>query len=64
MLTTNRGIASWCQMFDDAVVVAAMLDRLMHRSTVLTIDGESYRMRVHRDRAAQLRKGVDALAQA
>src|SRR6266487_4480230 len=57
-LTTNRGIASWGQIFDDPMVAAAMLDRLLHRSTVLQIDGESYRMRAHRARVEGLRKGV------
>jgi DNA replication protein DnaC len=57
-LTTNRGIASWGQIFDDPMVAAAMLDRLLHRCTVLQIDGESYRMRAHRARVEALRKGV------
>jgi len=60
VLTTNRGIASWGQIFDDAVVAAAMLDRLLHRSTVLTIEGESSRMRAHRERVEQLRQGLGA----
>jgi len=58
VLTTNRGIAPWGQIFDDPVVAAATLDRLLHRSTVLTIDGESYRMRAHRVRIELLRQGV------
>ena len=57
-LTTNRGIASWGQIFDDPMVAAAMLDRLLHHSTVLQIDGDSYRMRAHRARVEGLRKGV------
>jgi len=57
-LTTNRGIASWGQIFDDPMVAAAMLDRLLHRSAVLHIDGDSYRMRAHRARVEGLRKGV------
>jgi DNA replication protein DnaC len=60
VLTTNRGIATWGQIFDDPVVAAAMLDRLLHRSTVLNIEGESYRMRAHRERVEQLRKGLTA----
>jgi DNA replication protein DnaC len=60
VLTTNRGIAAWGQIFDDAVVAAAMLDRLLHRSTVLTIEGESYRMRAHRERIDQVRRGLQA----
>ena len=58
VLTTNRGIAAWGQIFDDPMVAAAMLDRLLHRSTVLQIDGDSYRMRTHRARIQTLRKGV------
>ncbi len=57
-LTTNLGIASWGRIFDDPTVAAAMLDRLLHRSVVFNIDGDSYRMRAHRARAEQVRKGV------
>ena len=35
-----------------------MLERLLHRSVVFNIDGDSYRMRAHRARAEKLRKGV------
>jgi DNA replication protein DnaC len=55
ILTTNRGIPSWGQIFDDPMIAAAMLDRLLHRSVVLQIDGDSYRMRAHRARAEALR---------
>ena len=55
VLTTNRGIPSWGQIFDDPMIAAAMLDRLLHRSVVLQIDGDSYRMRAHRARAEALR---------
>jgi hypothetical protein len=60
ILTTNLGIASWGRIFDDATVAAAMLDRLLHRSVVFDIDGDSYRMRAHRARVEKLRKGVMA----
>lgn len=60
ILTTNRGIASWGQIFDDPMVAAAMLDRLLHKSAVIQIEGESYRMRAHRARAETLRQAVMA----
>jgi len=60
VLTTNLGIASWGRIFDDPTVAAAMLDRLLHRSVVFDITGDSYRMRAHRARAERLRKGVGA----
>jgi DNA replication protein DnaC len=59
-LTTNLGIPSWGKIFDDPMVAAAMLDRLLHRSVVLNITGESYRMRTHRARAGKLRAGDGA----
>jgi DNA replication protein DnaC len=40
------------------MIAAAMLDRLLHRSTVLHIDGDSYRMRAYQQRADTLRAGV------
>jgi DNA replication protein DnaC len=60
VLTTNLGIPSWGKIFDDPMVAAAMLDRLLHRSVVLNITGESYRMRAHRARAGKLRAGDPA----
>jgi DNA replication protein DnaC len=58
-LTTNLGIASWGKVFnDDPMVAGAMLDRLLHRSVVINIDGDSYRMRSHRARAEATRRAV------
>ncbi len=60
ILTTNRGIANWGEIFDDTTVAAAILDRLLHHGTVLTINGPSYRMRRHHERVEQLRAGLQA----
>jgi hypothetical protein len=35
-----------------------MLDRLLHRSVVINITGDSYRMRAHRARAQAARQAV------
>jgi DNA replication protein DnaC len=50
ILTTNRGVASWGDIFTDTTIAAAMLDRLLHRSVVFNIDGDSYRLRAHQAR--------------
>ncbi|MGH3657859.1 MAG: IS21-like element helper ATPase IstB, partial [Micromonosporaceae bacterium] len=60
VLTTNLGVGSWGRIFDDPMVAAAMLDRLLHRSVVFNITGDSYRMRTHRARADKLRSGTKA----
>lgn len=58
VLTTNRHIADWGAIFDDTTVAAAILDRLLHHATVLSITGDSYRMRAHRDAIATLRGAI------
>ena len=58
ILTTNRGIADWGAIFEDTTVAAAILDRLLHHATVLSITGDSYRMRRHRDAIAALRPAL------
>ena len=58
VITTNRGVASWGEILGDPTVAAAMLDRLLHRSVVLHLDGESYRLRAHQAAADTLRHGV------
>ena len=60
ILTTNRGIAEWGEIFDDTTVATAILDRLLHHGTVLTINGPSYRMRRHRERLDTIRAGLQA----
>jgi len=50
IITTNRPITSWGQILGDTTVAAALLDRLLHRSVVLDIGGDSYRLRDHQAR--------------
>jgi len=45
LMTSNRSVGEWDQVFGDPVVATAILDRLLHHSQVLTIRGESYRLR-------------------
>jgi len=48
LITSNRSIAEWGTVFADPVVATAILDRLLHHSHVLTIRGDSYRLREKR----------------
>ena len=50
VITTNRSVAEWGEVLGDTTVAAAMLDRLLHRSVVLKLDGDSYRLRDHHAR--------------
>jgi DNA replication protein DnaC len=49
ILTSNRGFAEWGEVFGDAVVATALLDRLLHHAVVVQIEGSSYRLREHAD---------------
>jgi DNA replication protein DnaC len=60
VLTTNRPVGSWGEILGDTTVAAALLDRLLHRCVVLTLDGESYRLRDHQAAAESLRRATTA----
>lgn len=46
VLTSNKAFSDWGQVFaDDPIMASAALDRLLHRSTVINIRGDSYRLR-------------------
>jgi DNA replication protein DnaC len=55
VITSNRGVGAWGEILGDTTVAAALLDRLLHRSVVLTLDGDSYRLRQHHTRNETLR---------
>jgi DNA replication protein DnaC len=56
LITSNRSVGEWGEMFGDTVVAAAILDRLLHHSHVVTIRGESYRL-LEKRRSGILRGG-------
>jgi DNA replication protein DnaC len=45
LITTNQLIGQWGTVFGDDVLAAAILDRLLHHSHTLLIQGDSYRLR-------------------
>lgn len=45
IITSNRPFKEWDKVFNDATIAAAVIDRLVHHSIVITIVGDSYRMR-------------------
>src|SRR6266581_2257523 len=60
--TSHVGIASWAERLGDPMLAAATLDRLLHRGVIVAIDGPSYRMRAHQQRADTLRKAAAGTA--
>ena len=43
IITSNKPLNKWHEIFGDAVLANAILDRLLHHSKVITINGPSYR---------------------
>lgn len=43
IVTTNKSLSRWGEVFGDPVIANAILDRLLHHSTVINIVGRSYR---------------------
>jgi len=48
LLTSNRAPSEWTEVFGDALLASAALDRLTHHARVTVITGESYRQRHRR----------------
>lgn len=53
VLTTNKTFREWNEVFPNATCVVALVDRLVHRSEILTLAGDSYRLKEAQERAAQ-----------
>ncbi len=45
IVTSNKQFGRWGEVFGDAVVAAAMIDRLVHHATVVSLKGDSYRLK-------------------
>lgn len=50
VMTTNKPFAEWGEVFPNASCVVTLIDRLMHRSEVVQIDGNSYRLKEAKER--------------
>jgi DNA replication protein DnaC len=45
IVTSNKPFSGWGEIFGDEVVAAAMIDRLVHHAEILSLKGDSYRLR-------------------
>jgi DNA replication protein DnaC len=53
IVTTNRIFEEWSEVFPHAACVVTLVDRLTHKAEVLSIDGDSFRHREAKERAAE-----------
>ena len=45
IVSTNLSFDRWNEIFDDTVLTAALIDRMTHKSYVINMNGDSYRIR-------------------
>ena len=45
VLTSNKAVTEWPELFGDHAIATAILDRLLHHAHVLAVKGHSYRLR-------------------
>ena len=53
VVTTNKAFSDWSEVFPNAACVVSLVDRLIHHSEVISIEGESYRLKEAKERSEQ-----------
>ena len=58
IITTNRPFGEWNEIFPNAACVVSLIDRLVHHSQVIAIEGDSYRMKEAQEQAAKRKRSA------
>jgi len=45
IVTSNKPFSAWGEIFGDEVTATAMIDRLVHHAEILSLKGDSYRLK-------------------
>jgi DNA replication protein DnaC len=45
IVSSNKAFSAWGEIFGDEIVAVAMIDRLIHHCEILSLKGDSYRLR-------------------
>lgn len=56
VITTNKSFSEWGDIFPNASCVVTLVDRLIHKSEIIQIEAESYRLKEAKDRIKNKRK--------
>lgn len=56
IITSNRPFEDWAKLLGDVVVVAPLLDRLLHHGYLLKFEGKSWRLKEASSRLAKTKK--------
>jgi DNA replication protein DnaC len=47
IVTSNKPFSAWGEIFGDDMAATAMVDRLIHHAEILSLKGDSYRLKGH-----------------
>lgn len=64
IITTNKPFSEWGDVFPNAACVVSLVDRLIHHSEIIVVEGESYRMKEAKERVDKRQKAAKAKRQA
>jgi len=56
IITTNLSFDRWSEIFCDPILTAAMVDRLTHKSHMVNMNGNSYRIKETKELIEQTNK--------
>jgi len=56
VITTNRPFGEWGETFPNATCVVTLVDRLVHRSEIVSVAGRSFRLKESKEQSAQRKK--------
>lgn len=59
IVTSNKPFSGWGEIFGDDMAATAMIDRLIHHAEILSLKGDSYRLRGKEDARPQRPALVD-----
>jgi DNA replication protein DnaC len=45
IVSSNKAFSAWGEIFGDEIVAVAMIDRLIHHAEILSLKGDSYRLK-------------------
>jgi len=53
VISTNKAFGQWSEVFPNAACVVTLVDRLVHKAEITTLEGKSYRLKEAEERAAR-----------
>ena len=60
IITTNKPFAEWGEVFPNATCVVTLVDRLVHRSEIVSVAGKSFRLKESKEQSAARKKAREA----